>query len=48
MTRFCVLIRYHGADAEHSRYGLLLVAEAVARRLRADGQAVRVCREVER
>ena len=38
----------YGADAEHSRYGLLLVAQTVARQLAGDGQRVRVAREVER
>jgi hypothetical protein len=48
VTRYTVSIRYHGADAEHSRYALVDDAQAVARQLAADGQRVRVAREVER
>ena len=48
MTRFAVLVHYHGADAEHSRYALAEDARAVKRQLAADGQRVRVAREVER
>jgi hypothetical protein len=48
VSRFTVTIRYHGVDAEHSRYACVQDAQAVARQLAADGQRVRVAREVER